>query len=102
MIIRTDSPAEFKMIENDVEKSIMQNVLLIASTKVGTVPGYRDFGLEQNGLDAPLEVAKTLISADIFDAVGKFEPRCEINDIAFETNADGKLTAILEVHIRDE
>lgn len=96
-IIRSDEPISFTLCENDPAKSILQNVLLIVSTRKGTVPMYREFGIAQNFVDRPQAVAQTLAAAEIREAVAEFEPRAKLTDIRFEHDPSGKTAIILEV-----
>lgn len=100
-IVRSDASPDISLIENDLVKSVSQNLLLIISTRKGTIPMYREFGLPMNFVDKPAEVAEALIVSEITEAVEEFEPRCELKKIDFEPNAYSpwKLTVILGVEI---
>ncbi len=97
--IRSDNPPSFSLCENNPAKSILQNVLLIVSTRKGTVPMYRDFGIAQNFVDRPQAVAETLAVAEIREAIAEFEPRANLTDIRFEHDMTGKTAIILEVDV---
>ena len=103
-IVRSDTPLSAVMIENDLVKSVLQNILLIVSTRKGTVPMYREFGIPMEWIDKPIDVAQALMVSEITEAIEEFEPRCKLVDIEFDLNAvsSAKLTAIMEVEISDE
>lgn len=95
-----DMTLEFE--QNDEVKSVLQNVALLLSTKQGTVPMYREFGLPMEFIDKPLEVAETLAFAEITEALERFEPRAVLEDISFEKTESGKMSLIVEVSISEQ
>ena len=102
--IRSDDPFKPKLCQNDYVKSVLQNINVILSTRKGTVPMYREFGIDMDFLDKPPEVAQTLAAASIQDAVEQFEPRAEVKKITFDEKQStaGQFVAILEVEINEE
>lgn len=90
--------------ETDPTASVMQNVAIILATRKGSVPGYRNFGLSQEFVDKPVNVAKTLMIAEIYEAIAEFEPRATIVSITFESDEKepGKLFPLLEVSVNAE
>ena len=87
--------------ENSVEE-IIQNCQVILSTPKGSVPGDRRFGTDSRSLDKPLPIARTLIVADVIDAINAFESRASVKDIRFiEDNLAGKLTPIVTLEIEN-
>jgi phage baseplate assembly protein W len=84
-------------------EEVMQNVAMIISTPRGTVPLDRGFGLSQDYIDKPINVAKALLLADIMDTVPKYEPRVQVDDVTFEIDESvpGKLIPKVEVTILD-
>lgn len=78
---------------------ILQNVRTIISTVQGTVPLDRGFGLAQTGLDAPMEIAKARMMAEVVEELEQQEPRVEVVEISFtEIGSEGRL--IPQVRIR--
>lgn len=89
--------------ESDTIASVLQNISMILSTKQGTVPMYREFGLPMNFVDKPAPVARTLMVAEITEAIKRFEPRATVLDIAFKSDdITGKVIPAVEVEIKDE
>lgn len=97
--IRYGDAEKISLIENDTAKSVVQNIYLILGTRVGTVPMYREFGIPQSFVDKPPAVAETIMTAEIYDAIEKFEPRAELIDVQTEYDDTGKMTVVLEVDI---
>lgn len=76
-------------------EEILQNVRTIITTRRGTVPLDRDFGLSWEHIDKPLPVAMTLMQAEIIDAIEEYEPRATVESVQFETNTDDAMQGIL-------
>lgn len=93
-------PQTFEFIENDTLRSIAQNIALISSTKQGTVPCYREFGIPMSFIDKPMAVARTMMISELTEAIDLFEPRAEILNITFDTEGE-KSYPKLEVGLRN-
>lgn len=90
-----------RLSETNTTASILQNIRILLSTRQGTVPLYREFGLKQQFLDKPMPVAKAMMYTEIHDAVMRFEPRAEVVGISFTEDAEtpGRLIPAVEVEI---
>lgn len=99
--IRSDTPLSLSLCENDVEKSILQNVYSILTTAKGSIPMYRDFGLPMAYRDRPMNIVETIISSEIMNALRQFEPRATFADVICEIDEKepDKIVVILEVDI---
>lgn len=79
----TASPNKLNLSpENEIEE-IIQNINTLLSTPKGSVPLYRDFGLDLSLVDEPLLVAKARISSEIFQLISKYEPRAQVVEVDF-------------------
>ena len=101
------SPMDYSRItlqETDTVQSILQNIAVILRTYTGTCPLYRDFGITADYLDRPIPVAKTMMIADIRDAINEWEPRAGVLGITFteDTNLPGRLIPTVEVEINGQ
>lgn len=91
------SEADLKTIrlnEQDTVSSVLHNVALILATPKGTIPMYRDFGLDREFLDMPIPEAEVRMIAPIREAVQEWEPRATVKDVfspRAETGAGGCL-----------
>ncbi len=86
--------------ESDIVQSVIQNVALLLNTKKGTIPMYREFGLPMEFVDKPIDVAETLATVEISDALEEFEPRAVLRDLTITKAADGRMAIIVEVEIK--
>ncbi len=82
-------------IETDDDKydDISQCLKILYSTNVGTSALNRDFGLDTNFLDMPIQTAKNLMTAEIIKKTIKYEPRANIQKILWEKDFNGQLKA---------
>lgn len=91
---------------NDQEtvSSVLQNIAVILSTPKGTVPQYRDFGLDNSFVDKPRPVAEVLMVAPVREAIQRWEPRAKVLDVSFSEDPaqPGVLIPTVEVDINLE
>ena len=100
------SEADLKTIrlnEQDTVSSVLHNVALILATPKGTIPMYRDFGLDREFLDMPLPDAEVRLIAPIREGVQDWEPRATVKDVFFTKSGDGsgRLLAHVEIEINE-
>lgn len=67
-------------------EQVIQNVRIICTTRKGTVPLDREFGLDFSYLDDPLPAAQAAVQTDIYRQVKKYEPRAYISRITFDND----------------
>lgn len=100
------SEADLKTIrlnEQDTVSSVLHNVALILATPKGTIPMYRDFGLDLEFLDMPIPEAEVRMIAPIREAVEEWEPRATVKDVFFTRSGDGsgRLVPRVEIEINE-
>ena len=103
----TVSATDLKSIqfnEKNELNAVLQNIAVILSTPMGTVPLYRDFGLDWSFLDKPTPVAKVLMVAPVKEAIQRWEPRAEVLDVlpGSDPSQPGTLIPVVEVEINIE
>lgn len=93
-----------RLNETGLVPSVMQNVSNILRTALGTVPMYREFGIDARFVDSPINVASPIIYANIREAIEEFEPRCDVVDIDFvpDLSNPGALLPTVTVRIHEE
>lgn len=86
--------------ENEVEE-VIQDIFVLLNTPKGTVPFYREFGIDGEYLHKPIHLAKTMYAAAVTDAIEQFIPGVQLQSVSFAGNADSPSTLrpILEVTI---
>lgn len=94
---------EIEIHPRDLSTEVAQNVRMILSTAVGTLPLDRRFGLDFSILDQPIERAKALLSVEVYRKLKRYEPRVELVRVRFSGNGpDGRLAPSVIVRIKDE
>ena len=83
-IVASDLVIDFSATGN---AEIRQNVRVILTTSVGTVPLDRDFGVDLSVLDKPINIAKTLLTVEYIKKIKKYEPRAKVQSVTFEHDA---------------
>lgn len=91
--------------ETETEE-ILQNVRTILSTRVGSVPLDRDFGMSWEHIDKPYPVAKSLMQAAIIEAIQEYEPRAVVESVTFSDDITDAMEGLLKptviLSIKDE
>ena len=87
--------------ETDTVNSVLQNIAVILSTPKGTVPQYRDFGLDMSFVDKPMPVAEVLMIAPVREAIHRWEPRATVLNVIprMDPSQPGTLIPTVEVEI---
>ena len=86
-----------------VYEEVIQNLYFLYSSTEYDIPLDRGLGLTPKYIDKPIETAKALAAADIYDKTEEYEPRAEIVNIGFKADYEsGVLKPIVEVAINDE
>ena len=101
--VKADDFSEFTLMENDLVSSVLQNVAIILSTLQGDVPFGREIGLAGKFIDKPMVLARTMMIAEIQDALLLNEPRATLKGVIFDedVNAPGRLIPIVTVEVND-
>lgn len=81
---------------------ILQNIRTIITTTKYSVPLDRDFGINAEMLDAPINVAQARLQSEMITAIKKYEPRVEITSISFTGPDDGVLVPKVQVRIKND
>lgn len=85
--------------------ALAQEIRTVLTTRKGSVPLDRDFGLDWNILDCPLHEVKTRYVADVTRQVEKYVPRVKVVEVDFKTSgdaADGLVHPVVKVSVRPE
>ncbi len=73
-------------------EEMQRNLDLLYSTRAGTCPGDRNFGLEQTFESCPTNVARNLFALEVIEKTEIYEDKAEILNIEYMQSADGNLT----------
>lgn len=94
--------AHIQLNEKDEVKEILRNVAVILATPKGSVPMYRDFGLDMSFLDKPMNVAKNMAVIPVREAIEEWEPRAVYRDmtLTLDPSNPGKLAFSVQIEIK--
>ena len=81
---------------------ITQNVRTILTTRKGTVPLDREFGITFDFLDSPMPRARALAEQEIFMQIRRYEPRVVVKKIDWLAEIlEGKITPKVKLELQD-
>ena len=100
MIYEIDNlPTEINFAPADERTEIIQNIKTILQTIQGTVPLFREFGINSENLDVPINLAQTMLASEIARQINLYEPRAVLKRINAEKNLDGKLKITVQIEV---
>lgn len=81
-------------------EEILQNLQVLYTTPVGTVPFDREFGININLIDYTMPIAKGKLTVEYTEKTRKYEPRAIVKEVNYErSNKDGKLVPKVVIEI---
>ena len=94
--------SNIRLNETDEVSEILRNVAVILSTPKGSVPMYREFGLDMSFLDKPVNVAKNMAVIPVREAIEQWESRAVYKDMTLFPDPDnpGKLGFTVQIEIK--
>ena len=78
---------------------ILQNCRTIISTVKGSAPLHRNFGIDAENLDKPINISQAQITAEIARQISLYEPRAKLKKCTVTGNLDGTLEIIAYVDV---
>ena len=89
----------YKIDYSDLNSDIIRCLNTLYSTRAGSQPMCRDFGIDYDGtVGAPLEVAKNKLALEIIEKTEVYEPRAEVASVDFDVDVNnGRLVPIIHV-----
>ena len=92
---------DLSLAPEDNVQEVIQSIFILLNTPLGSVPYYREFGIDGEYIHKPMHLAKTLYAAAVTDAIEQFIPGVQLQSVSFAGNANSPSTLrpILEVTI---
>ena len=84
-----DFQLEYTFADNAMARLDRQLALLL-STREGSMPLDREFGIKMDFLDRPPEVAKSLYTTEVTKKVAMFIPSVRVREVQWTRGEDGK------------
>ncbi|GAK06025.1 hypothetical protein JCM19037_4577 [Geomicrobium sp. JCM 19037] len=69
------------------EEILSQNLKMLFTTPLGSVPLDRDYGINMDVVDAPLPIARGRLIVEYEDKIRRFYPQLRIKEVTFTGNA---------------
>lgn len=76
---------------------VTATIQTIITTPVGSVPLYRNFGIDMSALGYPPEVAKEMLSQELIEKIELYEPRIIVETVDIVTTVEGGLDVKINV-----
>lgn len=86
------------MAEDDITASEIEDLKMLFSTPIGSIPMERDKGIDISFLSMPTEVAKNMYSVEIIKKVKKYSNNIEVSEILFSDDGFGKIRTKVVVY----
>lgn len=99
IIIRSTDKMTLSLAPKTEQEARAQELYILISTIQGECPLYRDFGVNNDYLHMPVDAAETAYTVAIIEALRKYAPDVELDNIRFEGRnlMTGILNPVLEV-----
>lgn len=72
-------------------------IQMIITTPVGSIPLFRNFGIDTSMLGYPPAMAKEVLSQELIEKIELFEPRIIVETVDIITKADGGIDVRISV-----
>lgn len=77
---------------SDRLEELNRQISLLLSTREGTMPLDREFGINMDFLDLPTETVKNMYVAEISEKITKFIPQVRVESVSWTENFSGLLS----------
>jgi len=103
-VISADDLSAVKLGETDHAAAVIQDVAVVLSTRRGSVPLYRNFGLPMRFLDMPANIAEPVMIAEVTEAIQEFVPSAELIQVIpiYDKDNPARMKPSVEVRILHE
>lgn len=93
----------FDYMEAGIVAEIKRNVSALIETPEGTCPGDRSYGISQDFIGLPSDVAKNQAALTVIEKLEIYEPRAELREATITGDSqNGLLTSIFLIGPDDE
>lgn len=97
----TASLEQIEIFPDNEQLEVIQNVKTILTTIQGTVPLDRDFGIDSEVIDKPVNVIRPLIVKEVKEKLAKYEPRAKFISMLWDgAGSEGRIVPTVRVAIK--
>lgn len=76
---------------------VTATIKMIITTPVGSIPLFRNFGIDMSMLGYPPAMAKEVLSQELIEKIELFEPRIIVETVDIVTKTDGSIDVRISV-----
>lgn len=87
----------FDYMSAEAIAEIRRNITALIETPEGTCPGDRNYGINQDFVGMPIDIAKNLAALSIIEKLELYEPRVELIEVT--TQADPQSGQIINTYL---
>ena len=98
-VIPLDEDMELTLDPVDAQSATVQDLYILLNTGLNECPLYREFGINKDYLHMPVNVARTMLTSTISEALDQFMPELDIDNISFSMDGEhpDRLKVVIEV-----
>ena len=78
---------EFSGYTQEEIEDIQEGLHILYSTRAGTVPLDRNFGIDMSCLEKELGIAQTEYTIEVISKTDEYEPRVKVSEVVFNVGA---------------
>ena len=82
--IEVDSPQRLLLFHESWLAKMAEEVRIVLSTPIGSVPCNRDFGIDMSYMHLPINAAMSAYASAAADAIERFVPGLRVNQVIFD------------------
>ena len=83
-VIEVDHPQQIELFHDSWLARISEEVRLVLNTPLGSVPCYREFGMDMSYLHFPMNSAMSLYASAAAEAIERNVPELRVNRIYYD------------------
>jgi hypothetical protein len=102
--ISAEDLSTVKLNEEEHTAAVLQEIAVLLSTRQGSIPLYRNYGLPMRFLDMPVNVAEPVMIAEVTEAMQEFVSAAELLRVVsiYDKNNPARMMPSVEVRILHE
>lgn len=100
-IVPLNTVRDLSLDPADQESAVIQDIYCLLNTYIGEVPMYREFGIDGEFLHLPLNIAKAQLTSAVVDAIGKFMPELDVEDMTFSVDGERPDALTIQIEVTD-
>lgn len=101
-VIPLNAEMELTLEPADEASATVQDLYVLLNTAINECPLYREFGINKDYLHMPVNVAKTMLTNAIIEAIDQFMPNLSVDDMSFSIDELYPDTFQVRIEVSDD